>query len=155
MKITLRTVLLTLTLLGSYLIGQAQIGKIEQHGWKLVFVKYKAEPEYETGHKEYGEPSVAFFVKDYPHQAEKENPKLLVMQLTELRIVTSFGAGTRSYLYEFDCGRRLARGIRWIDKKEEDKRNLIEKSQWSEALPDTPMDAIFKYACRPRTSSKP
>jgi len=93
-------------------------------------------------------------VKDYPYQVGRENPKLLVMQLTELRIVTSFGAGTRKYLYEFDCGRRLARGIRWTDGKEEDKRNLIERTQWSEVLPDTPMEATFKYACRPRTAPK-
>jgi len=157
MKITIRTVLLTLTLLGSYLIGQAQIDKIDQHGWKLIFVKYKAEPDYGPDHKEYGEPSAAFFVNDYPYQVGKEYPKLLVMQLTELRIVTSFGAGTRKYLYEFDCGRRLARVIRWFraNGTEGDNRTQAEKLTWTEVPPDKPLEAIFKYACRPRTASKP
>jgi hypothetical protein len=43
MKMTIRTVLLTLTLLGGYSIGRAQTAKIDKHGWKLVFVTYYDE----------------------------------------------------------------------------------------------------------------
>ncbi len=83
MKMTIRTVLLTLTLLGGYSIGQAQI---EQHWWKLIHVKYKDDrTATKNDSNEYGEPSAAFFVKDYPYEVGKEYPKLLVMQLTESR----------------------------------------------------------------------
>jgi hypothetical protein len=84
MKMTIRTVLLAVILLGSYSIGQAQTAKIDQHGWKLVFVTYKDENTVtEKTDKEYGEPSVAFFVKDYPYQVGKEYPKVLSMDLRE------------------------------------------------------------------------
>ena len=164
MKITIRTVLLTLILLGGYSIGQAQIGKIEQHGWKLVFVTYKDENTVtEKTDKEFGEPSVAFFVKDYPYQVGKEYPKLLVMDLSEqigvdsVTVKTGPAPGLRKTLHEFDCRRELERTIRWFwtDGTDEDRRKLFEKTQWDEVLPDTPMEAIFKYACRPRTASKP
>jgi hypothetical protein len=77
MKMTIRTVLLTLTLLGSYLIGQAQIGKIEQHGWKLVFVAWYDETTgKEKTDKHYGRPRGVFYVKDYPYKVGEEFPKL-------------------------------------------------------------------------------
>jgi hypothetical protein len=163
MKITIRTVLLTLTLLGGYSIGQAQTAKIDQHGWKLVFVTYKDDKNFtEKTDKEYGEPSVAFFVKDYPYQVGKEYPKLLVMDLSEqigvdsVSVKTGPAPGLRKTLEEFDCRRELHRTIRWFwtDGTDEDRRKLFEKTQWDEVFPDTPMGAIFKYACRPRTPSK-
>jgi len=148
----LRAVLLTLTLLGSCLVGQAQPGKIDQHGWKLIFVTYKTEPAYEAGHKEYGEPSAAFFVKVYPYQVGKEYPKLLSMSLTEARTTNRPGVDLSKTLYEFDCGRLLSRIIRrfWTDGREEDTMNMITKPTWLKVLPDTPMEAMLKYACRPR-----
>jgi hypothetical protein len=158
MTLTIRTFLLPLILLGSYLLGQAQTAKIESHGWKLVYVAYKEEPAYEKGQKEYGEPLVAFFVKDYPYQVGKEYPRLLSMDLKEDMTVDSnaIGPKLRKTLHEFDCNRHLNRIIRWFwtDGREEDKRKLIDLTTWSEVLPDTPMEAIYKYACRIMTPSK-
>lgn len=163
MKITLTTFLLPLILMGTCLLGQAQTAKIEQHGWKLVYVTYKAESVSEKGHKDNGEPSVAFFVKDYPYQVGKEYPRLLSMVLKEGMTVDSnvIGPKLQKTLYEFDCNRNLSRTIRWFwtDGREEDtmslnKRGLIELTTWSEVLPDTPMEAFHKYACRIMASSK-
>ncbi len=163
MKVTIRTILLPLVLLGTYLLGQAQTARIESDGWKLVYVAYKAEPVYEKGHKEYGEPSVAFFVKDYPYQVGKEYPRLLSMGLKEDMTVDSniIGPKLRKTLNEFDCNRNLSRTIRWFwtDGREEDtrsldKKSLIELTTWSEVFPDTPMEAFYKYACRITTPTK-
>jgi hypothetical protein len=151
MKITLTTFLLTLILLGSHLIGQSQTTKVEQHGWKLVFVTYKDEKtSTQTDDKQYGEPSVALFVKDYPYQDGKEYPKLLVMYLSEDNGCDDKRPRVRKTLDEFDCPRRLQRTIRWFweDNREENRRKLSELTKWDEVPPDTPVEAIYKYACR-------
>jgi hypothetical protein len=158
MKITIRTVLLTLTLLGGYLIGQAQIGKIDQHGWKLIFVTYKDENTVtEKTDKEYGEPSVAFFVKDYPYKIGQEYPKVLSMSLREGATVEKerAGAGLRASLLEFDCGRRLHRAVKWVlTDGSEVESNEPYVGAWRDIPEESPLEAMLKYACRPRTSPK-
>jgi hypothetical protein len=143
----IRTGLLTLTLLGSCLISQAQI---EQHGWKLISVVYKDEKtSTQKDDKQYGEPSVALFVKDYPYQDGKEYPKLLVLYLSE-DTAGDNQPRVRKTLDEFDCPRKLQRTIRWFrsDNSEENRRNLSELTKWDEVPPDTPVEAMHKYACR-------
>ena len=113
-----RTSLFALILLGSHLIGQAQTAKVEQpkieqpkieqpkikqHGWKLVYVTYKDEKSLTQGDdKQYGEPSVALFVKDYPYQEGKEYPKLLVMYLSEDIVCDDKRPRVRKTIDEFD-----------------------------------------------------
>src|SRR5262249_55126056 len=115
MKMTIRTVLLTLTVLGSYLIGQAQTPRTDANGWKLILVTYKEEPSTEKSDKEHGEPSVAFFVKDAPYYVNRKYRSLLVIYLS--KEVTIRGpyphVGTRKTLMEFDCERRLTHTVRW------------------------------------------
>jgi hypothetical protein len=148
MKMMVRMVLLPLVLSGSYLIGQTQI---EQHGWKLISVTYKDEnTSTQKDDKQYGEPGVALFVKDYPYQDGKEYPKLLVLYLSEDTLGEGIRPRVRKTLDEFDCPRKLQRTIRWFwsDNREENKRNLSELTKWDEVPPDTPVEAIYKYACR-------
>jgi hypothetical protein len=157
MKIAFATFLLTLSLLGSHLIGQSQIARIEQHGWKLVYVTYKDEKtSTQKDDKQYGEPSVALFVKDYPYQDGKEYPKLLVIYLSEDTGSDDKRPRVRKTLDEFDCPRRLQRTIRWFwdDNREENRRKLSELTKWDEVPPDTPVEAIYNYACRSWASPK-
>jgi hypothetical protein len=171
-----RTSLLALILFGSHLIGLAQTArieqpkieqprieqpkieqpkieqpKIEQHGWKLVYVTYKDGKSLTQGDdKQFGEPSIALFVKDYPYQEGKEYPKLLVMYLSEDIGCDDKRPRVRKTLDEFDCGRRQQRTIRWFwdDNREENRRKLSELTKWDDVPPDTPVEAIYKYACR-------
>jgi hypothetical protein len=154
MKITLTTFLLTLIVLG---VGQAQTPKIEQHGWKLVQVGYKDEPFTEKSDKEYGQPSAAFFVKDYPYKVGQEFPKLLQIHLLEARTIDSHDVGKQisMTLSEFDCRRGLIRDLKtfWTDGSETSARGL-ELIGWTDVLEGAPAEAFLKYACRPRTPSK-
>jgi hypothetical protein len=117
----------------------------------LVHVTFKDVRSFTEGDdKQYGEPSLAIFVRDYPYQDGKEYPKLLVIPLLE-----DIGRGdarprVRKRLDEFDCGRKLQRTIRWFwsDNREENRRKLSELTKWNEVPPDTPVEAIYKHACR-------
>ena len=103
------------------------------------------------------EPSTATFVKDYPVQATKEYPKVLVMYLTtESPRTDGRRMSLRKVLDEFDCRRGLGRTVRWFwaDGKEEDRRKPNELNNWEEVLRDTSTEAVYRYACRPRTSPK-
>ena len=151
MKITLTTFLLTLIVLGACLAGQAQTPGIEKHGWKLVFVTYKDEKtSTQRDDQQYGEPSVALFVKDFPYEDGKEYPKLLVMYLSEDVGRDDKLPRVRKTLDEFDCPRKLQRTIRWFweDNREENRKKLSELTNWDEVPPDTPVEAVYKYACR-------
>jgi hypothetical protein len=166
-----RASLLALILLGACLIGQAQTAKVEQpkveqpkveqskveqskveqHGWKLVYVTYKDENAFkQKDDKQYGDPSVALFVKDFPYEDGKEYPKLLVRYLSEDTGGDDKQPRVRKTLDEFDCPRRLQRTIRWFwsDDREENRKKISEITKWDEVPPDTPVEAIYKYACR-------
>ena len=159
MKIIIRTVLLALTLLGGYLIDQAQTPRIEAHGWKLVFVGYYDEKSFiERDNKDYGRPSVVYFAKDAPFKIGKEYPKLLDIQMIERLTVDSHDVGPqiRMTLSEYDCRRGLCRTLKtfWTDGSETSPKEM-DLLKWSDILEGTPAEALLKYACRPRTASKP
>src|SRR5262249_3002398 len=142
------------------LAGSGLAQQIEKHGWKLVFVTWlDEETATEKTDKDYGRPSIAFFVKDYPYKVGQEFPKLLSVNLLEPLTVDSKDVGPhiQMSLDEFDCSRRLGRTIKrfWTDGTEDDqKKNLILRLPWDDVLPGTPYEAMFKYACRPRASTK-
>jgi hypothetical protein len=155
MKMTIRTVLLTLTLLGGCLMGQAQTPRTEANGWKLILVTYKEEPSTEKSDKEYGEPSVAFFVKDAPYYVNRKYRSLLVISLSKEVTIRGPYKGTRKTLMEFDCERRLAHTVRWyMSDGSEREVSLADLRSWRDIVPKTVLEDLLKYACRPKTSPK-
>jgi hypothetical protein len=159
MKITIRTVLLTLTFMASYPVGQAQTPSIEKHGWKLVFVTWYDETTgIEKTDKEYGRPCAVFYVKDYPYKAGDEFPKLLDMHMIEALTVESDDVGLQIVmsLSEYDCKKRKYRTLKnfMSDGSERTAKEGEFIGWWEDILEGAPADAMLKYACRPRTSPK-
>src|SRR5262249_16276902 len=141
-KLKTLTIALLITVAPAF-VAQAQKAKIDQHGWKLVYVAYNEEKKGDE------RPIMAFFVKDWPFRAGKEFPKLLEIQLSEdlglddLKIKHP-ASGVRKTLNEFDCNRNRWRTIRWY--MTDGKVSIVpEPAIWGEIIPDTPAEAIFKY----------
>ena len=164
MAIKARMVLLTLFVLGSCQAQKPEIEKpeiggleIEKHGWKLAFVQYddKDTPTAKDS-RFYGLPIWAAFAKDYPFEAGKESPKMLVAVLEYGEQMSSFVPARRGiFLLEFDCGRKLSRYLKTFKADGSETTPPTSESQrWDKVPKEAPAEALFKYACRDRTKDK-
>jgi hypothetical protein len=156
MKMTIRTVLLTMILSG---VAQAQV---ERNGWKLVYVDYydeKGMPPLENkAARIYGEPSFVIFVKDSPRQAGDKYPRLLMKEMYAKdfgETATKSGPSQVMSLLEFDCGRSLCRTVKILksDGTKEEPESA-ERWRWLDVSDLAPYKAMLDHACRPRTAPK-
>jgi hypothetical protein len=161
MKITLTTFLLTLAMLGGCREQSPEAGnpEIEKNGWKLVFVWYNEGDTTATAKDSrfYGMPLGAFFAKDYPFEAGKESPKILLAPLEYAEQGSSLIPAQRGILLlEVDCDRRLMRHLRTFkaDGSETTPEPAVSQ-RWDDIPKEAPGISILQYACRPRSSSKP
>jgi hypothetical protein len=156
MKMIVRMVLLALVVLGGCREQKPEIEKpeIENHGWNLIFVRYNEGDTTATAKDSrfYGMPLGAAFAKDYPFEVGKEYPKILVAHLEYSEQAAQKGV----YLIEFDCDRRLYRQLRTFKMDgSETMTGESELQRWADIPKGDRGDAMVKYACRPRTVSKP
>jgi hypothetical protein len=155
MTIRVRMVFLTLFVLGSCHAQAPEVEKpeIEKHGWKLVFVTYNdRDTATAKDSRFYGLPVWAVFAKDYPFEAGKESPKILMTILEYAEHGSSLVPAQRGIsLMEFDCGRRLARHLKTFKADgSETTPEALELQKWNDVPKEPPGEAMFKYACRPR-----
>jgi hypothetical protein len=164
MAIKVRMVFLTLFVLGSCQAQKPDIEKpdtgkleIEKYGWKPVFVAYNnGDAPTAKDSSFFGLPVWAFFAKDYPFEAGKESPKILVALLEYAEYGSSLTPAQRGItLMEFDCARRLGRHLRTFKADgSEIAPATSELQKWGDLPKEVPAGALLNYACRDRTKDK-